>query len=671
MGISQIHHIITTPRSPRLTAKTGVWFGLSLAIALLFAWIALQAGLGHEGLSGDRLVQDDARQYVFWMQRFQEPGLFPQDLIADYFQSVTPLGYIALYRLGAALGIDPFTFNKVIPVALSLVTTGYFFWLVMAIVPLPFTSWLACLLLNHTLWMKDDLVSATPRSFVYPLFLAFLYYLLDVRQLEGQQLKTQKSMSQRPNYPESSRQALQASGRSLLGGSLALGLLGFFYPQYVLVAAGMVVLMLLGRGWSQWQTPTDTSSRTPDRASFHLLIYLGIAIAVIAFYAFTASDYDPVVTVEQAKTMPEFWPGGRSFFFSNNLWWFYAVGDRSGFLHVGLVRPASLCFGVFLPVMLWRYRSVTVSNPILQTLTPHLSLIGTLLLSASGWFVLAHLLLFRLHLPSRYTDHSLRIILAIAAAIVLTVILEWLIRVAIKALGASTRRESPVPPSSEQRLRQSRLSRRAEGGGVDHQLDNAHISRRTRASGKGAIALVAAAVLMLLVVIYPVFVKDFPLTKYKRGNAPQLYDFFRQQPKDVLVASLAEEVNNLPVFAQRSILVGREYAIPYHLGYYNEFRDRAIALIRAQYSPNRADVVTFIADYRIDFWMLDADAFEEDYLTNRWTHQYLEAVKSAFGNSANLDLAQTPALTSAIQPCTVAREGSRRVLEAQCIAENL
>jgi hypothetical protein len=34
------------------------------------------------------------------------------------------------------------------------------------------------------------------------------------------------------------------------------------------------------------------------------------------------------------------------------------------------------------------------------------------------------------------------------------------------------------------------------------------------------------------------------------------------QPQDIRIASLAEEANNIPTFAQRSILVGREYAIP-------------------------------------------------------------------------------------------------------------
>jgi len=53
------------------------------------------------------MVQDDARQHVFWMQRFLDPALFPRDLIADYFQSVAPAGYTAIYQMMAGVGINP------------------------------------------------------------------------------------------------------------------------------------------------------------------------------------------------------------------------------------------------------------------------------------------------------------------------------------------------------------------------------------------------------------------------------------------------------------------------------------------------------------------------------------------------------------------------------------
>ncbi|MEB3211766.1 MAG: hypothetical protein VKL39_10435 [Leptolyngbyaceae bacterium] len=596
--LKRIHAAIITPTPRSVTATTGVWWGVSIAIPILYGVMAL-----HDGFSAERIVQDDARQYLFWMQRFQNPELFSNDLIADYFQSVTPLGYTFLYRMGTWVGLEPFTFNKLLPLGLGIITTGYFFWTVMAMVPLPGTAFLASLLLNQTLWMKDDLVSATPRAFIYPLFVAFIYYWIQF------DLKASPhSPSALSRAPLSSTQNWTA-WRSLILGAGAIALLGLFYPQYVLVAGGVVVLSLVR--WSQ-NTLMITRSKTQW---VRVSLYLIVIAAVIAFYGLTASAYDPVVTVSQAKAMPEFWPGGRNFFFSENLWWFYGVGDRSGFLHVGLVRPATLALGVFLPLMLWR----SPHHPVLQHCQPSLSLLLKLLVSASGLFILAHLLLFRLHLPSRYTDHSLRIIMAIAAALVITSFLEWLVR--------------PRSPSRPMGYIWGRMG--------------------------------LAILLSVIVVIYPVFVEGFPLTKYKQGHSPKLYDFFRQQPVDTLVASVAEDVNNIPVFAQRSILIGREYAIPYHLGFYDEFHERAVDVLRAQYSADPEVAIAVIQRYGIDYWMLDENAYEPDYLEDHWTRQYLD--------DFDIQPKESPgaAMQQGIAACTVVTQHRLMVLETDCLVEVL
>ncbi len=607
--LEQVYDVLTTPVPQAVTRKTAIWWGLSVAIALLFAILAL-----HDAFSTEQLVQDDARQYLFWMQRFQNPDLFPNDLIADYFQSVTPLGYIAFYRVGIALGIDPFTFNKLLPIALAIITTGYFFWFAMALIPLPATAFLASLLLNQTVWMKDDLVSATPRAFLYPLFTAFLYYLTQSTVPHSHR----KSGHWQINLLKT---GIFSTDASPLPVAIALILLGVFYPQYVLVAGGVIFLSLVT--WHSGKL----------RLSVHHFdwicagLYLAVAVVIIGFYGLTASDYDPVVTVEQARAMPEFWPGGRNFFFSENLWWFYGVGNRSGFLHVGLVRPATLALGIFLPLLLWQMPH----HPVLRCCIPYLRILPRLLIAATGLFLLAHLLLFQLHLPSRYTDHSLRFVMAIAAAIVITAVLEILLRP----------KSQPVPSNPP-----------------------------SPSPGKWRRGLATGTALLLtgLVVIYPVFVEDFPLTKYKQGTAPRLYEFFREQPTDTLIASVAEEVNNIPVFAQRSILVGREYAIPYHLGFYNTFHDRAIALIHAQYSDDPQVAIAFIKEYDVDYWIIDNEAYEPDYIINAWTVQYWDDVAEVVTLASQ---GAAPALIRGIAHCTVAQQHSLTVLNTSCLVDAL
>ncbi len=570
--LNRLQRWLTTPTQSQRWRY--LWFGLSCCAPLLYGALALKQGWG------DAIVQDDARQYLFWMQRFSNPSLFQGDPIADYFQSVSPVGYVGLYRLGAAVGLEPFLLNKLLPPVLALVTTGYFFWLTLEILPVPFTGFAATLLLNQTLWMKDDVVSATPRAFVYPLFVASLYAWVSYRA-----------------HPK----------RSLTLATLSCGvpllLLGLFYPQYVLVMSGVLVLGLV-------QRPSAAGGRwrlqLTERDAVFCGVSLGIALAVVAYYSLTVSDYGPTITAEQARQLPEFWPGGRNFFFSDNLWWFYVLGDRSGLLHVGLVRPATLCLGLGLPA-LWR-RSPLLRDSAQQGILWRIWLAGFI------WFLAAHLLLFRLHLPSRYMDHTWRFVMAIAAALVVTTAVDALLR-----WGQRARR--PLVAA-------------------------------------GGLSLIAG-----LLLAYPAFVEDFPLTKYKAGQSPQLYQFFREQPADIRVASLTEEASNLPTFAARSVVVAREYAIPYHLGYYLPFRERAIALTKAQYTPDLRELQAAIRRYDIDFWLLEGNAFEADYVSRSWVAQYeaeLQAALTPFHGGVK------PALAVAAPLCR-RKEVRSQVIDAACV----
>jgi hypothetical protein len=162
-------------------------------------------------------------------------------------------------------------------------------------------------------------------------------------------------------------------------------------------------------------------------------------------------------------------------------------------------------------------------------------------------------------------------------------------------------------------------------------------------------------------------VEPFPLTKYKEGHFPALYQFFQQQPKDSLIASVSEEADNLPTFAQRSILVGREYAIPYHWGYYRQFRQRTIDLIQAQYSLNLEEVKQFIQRYGVDFWLLDKTAFTPEYLANHdWLRDYQPVTLEV---QKRLTQGITPALAGVVEDCSVFQMEEFVVLQTACISQ--
>ena len=641
--ISYLQKLLTTSKAKVFNFQVIFWLSLSLAFALHYSILGFQQSLTQYS------VQDDARQHVFWMRRFLDPELFPHDLIADYFQSVAPWGYTNLYHLFAAVGIDPIVLSKYIPILLGLITTAYCFGVCLEILPVPVAGFMAVVMFNQNLWIEDDLVSATPRAFVYPLLLGFLYYLL------------------------------RGSLLPCLG---AIALQGLFYPQCVFISAGVLVLRVLHleirrRGDAETRRRGDTETRRHgDNSPFPIphspfpnnkqqttnnnYFYaagLGVALLVLLPYALTNSPFGPIITVDEAKSLPEFWPGGRSTFFRNNPWLFW-LGGRSGILPDMPVTPLILCTGFLLPILL-RYPS---RLPLVKEIKGKVVILAQLMLASLGMFVAAHLFLFKLHLPNRYTSYSFRITIALAAAIALTIILDAIFTWAQQQTNTQLHSKIVVETDAETRGR----------GDVD-KMNVLPLSATSYKwykpgfSGRKVVAVGTAVLLAIIITLYPQTWRHFPRTQYQLGQLPELYEFFAQQPKDILIASLAEEANNLPTFAQRSILVGSEYAIPYHTGYYQQFRQRVLDLIQAQYSPNLAEVQEFIAKYHIDFWLLDSAAFTSEYLVkNEWLQQFQPVTKEA---QIRLEQGTIPALVSLRERCLVFQTGGLVVLGAKCIVE--
>ena len=155
-------------------------------------------------------------------------------------------------------------------------------------------------LLNQNLWLKDDLISGTPRAFFYPLFLGFIHYFLK---------------------------------KSSLGIIITITLLGLFYPQGVFLCAALLTLDFL-------------HFRNQQKLTI-LTIGLTTAFLILLPYALNTSEYSPIITLTQAKKLPEFFPGGRASFFSNNNFDFWLTGDRSGII------PPEWLSQSFLPPQVW------------------------------------------------------------------------------------------------------------------------------------------------------------------------------------------------------------------------------------------------------------------------------------------------------------------------------
>lgn len=555
------------------------WLILSLLVPLYFGLISL-----HHALSQPYIVQDDARIHIIGLQQFVDSQLFPDDLFVQYYQSIQSIGFKKLYWFVAQLGIEPVLLAKLLPTALGLLTTLYCFKLVWQLLPIPSGAFLASLILNQNLWLKDDLISATPRSFAYLFFVAFLYYLVR---------------------------------RSLLPGLVVFALQGLFYPQLLLVEVGVLCLRLF-----RWQG--RSLQLTHDRSNYYFAVFglLIAAMITIGFSANVSQEFGPLATLDQMKAMPELGLNGRREYFGVDPISFWFRG-ASG-LRLPLFPPI-IWFSIGLPFLL------SSTAPIAKFVTQEIKILAQVLFVSLVLFAFAHLLFPKLYLPSRYTFYSFRVVMSIAAGIVLIAVLNrgyrWL--------------------ESKQQLNQNL---------------NQNLNLRSRVL-IGVCGLFAAAV--LIVPAIPAIFLD--CQNWIVGETPELYQFFAQRPKDSLIASFAEETNNLPAFAQRSVLFSRELALPYHPVFYDQVKQRMVDLLRAQYSPTLSTTKTILQNYGIDFLILESQSFEPNYLLEQdWLIH--SSIRDAVSETvAQLKQGITPALMQQIDRCSVFSKSNLIVLDAACI----
>ena len=553
------------------------WLGLSLLFTIYYG-----VCFYYFVFSQEYVVQDDARQHVVWLQRFIDPGLFPNDLIADYFQNLATIGFKSLYLIVAKVGLEPILFAKILPPILAVVTTVYIYLFTLEILPIPLTGFISSLLINQLIWLNDDLVSATPRAFIYPLFAAFLYYL---------------------------------SINSLIPCLVLMLLQGLFYPHILLIE--MVILslrLLIFKGKFLIQLTTIKH--------YYIWWLAGLIVTAIALYPITQKPPELAITVtaEQMRQMPEFNLDGRSPFFGGGLLNYWFAGSSG--LSLPLF-PTIVWSGLLLPWLL------TTKLPVIKSITNKISIIQQVTITSLLMFIMAHLLLPKLHLPSRYTYHTLRFMLAIASAIVLTFMIE---------------------------LIKNKVNRK-----LKHKIPG-------KLSTKIKLATIALfGMIMIIVPALPtIFIDGYQ--GWKIGEDKAIYQYLAQQPKDILVASLSKQANNIPAFSQRSILVGGEFAMAYHPAYHNQIRQRTVALLQAQYSSDVAVLKSFIQQYNIDYFLLDHTAFSLKYFTRKkwlinssWQDETQQAIKQ-------LKSGTTPALARFISPCTAISTEDLILLDAACIA---
>ena len=97
--------------------------------------------------------------------------------------------------------------------------------------------------------------------------------------------------------------------RQTLGIWAVIALTGLFYPQYVLLEAGVLIILFL------WRSLLGRKSNHPSLFVGGLLI----SGLVLVPYVITGNPFDPPISLAEPHRYPEFWVGGRNSFFDVNL----------------------------------------------------------------------------------------------------------------------------------------------------------------------------------------------------------------------------------------------------------------------------------------------------------------------------------------------------------------
>jgi MFS family permease len=327
------------------------------------------------------LIQDDARQHVFWMQRLVDPGLLQGDLFADYFASQAPPGYVLIFRL-----LLPFTnlvtASKLLPPVLGLSATLFTFLLVARLYPSPPAAFLASILGSWYVWQYDDLATGSPRAFLLPLIALLLY-------------------------------ALAAGWRWWLV-ALVGGIAATLYPSAAALAVVLVGAQLIRM--DGWRPVLDRR-----RPAWLAAIASGLLTALIlAPTVLGGSPFGPAIDGQTARQLPEFGPSGRNAFFNSDPYQFWVVSYRSGFdLRVTdrVLTGVPILYGLLALSLLLPPAALLRRPDGAPCLSAVSGCILRLFAASALLFLAAHLLLFKLYLPARFVAWSVPLALAIAAGV--------------------------------------------------------------------------------------------------------------------------------------------------------------------------------------------------------------------------------------------------------------
>ncbi|MEW6386908.1 MAG: hypothetical protein AB1491_05260 [Thermodesulfobacteriota bacterium] len=361
-----------TPASPGEApgCRGDLWL-ITLLSAAIFTFAHLS------GLANPYVINDDARQQIYWMQAWSDPQLFPRDLLTDYARHYVPWGVKGIYWL-ASFAVDPVYFSKVLP-GLLLVFLSLCLYRIGVALKDRALGWTAVSVFWLMPFFLGDLSGGLARAFAAPLLAWFWLGWLE----------------NRPGVM-----------------ALALLLQALCIPYIFPVAAGAAAMA--------WAAPRlgfgGEPPPFPATRAHWLLLALGAGLVLFFNISLTTAGFGPLVSRAEMAGRPEFMSQGRyplipvtSVFLELILPWERIPPFSEGGIVVGVLVLIGL-----LSVAVYGTQRVNWAG-----FKPRLKSAVYLGLASLLFYFLARLLLLRLFIPDRYLFYTLNLFYAVGLAVCL------------------------------------------------------------------------------------------------------------------------------------------------------------------------------------------------------------------------------------------------------------
>jgi len=355
---------------------------------------ALIFGVAHgAGMLDPWQANDDTRQQVFWMQRFSDASLYPNDPLSTYASYYVPQALQIVYRLAAPF-VWAITFSKALTGILFVLLSLGFYGLGCAVGGrrlgwcLAATAWLMPAFLYN-------MSGGISRSFAAPLTVLFLW-----RWVKGDRL----------------------------GLALLLLLQALFIP-YTFITCAAASLLAWGRG--RLKRPR----MGPAGFAYWLVLVAGFCLIWLMSHRYNAAGYGPLASVADMRGHPEFSAQGRLELYPQPGIFMDAL--YYPFERIGLFLEFGLIPGIISLVLLGGYLFWEGRRAPWRELSARARPVLWLVAAGGILYAAARLVLLKLFVPDRYLTIPLGILYALCIAAVAAVSVKRMTKPAAVALLAA------------------------------------------------------------------------------------------------------------------------------------------------------------------------------------------------------------------------------------------